>query len=66
MPYNNIQQLSEAVDALEGQAEKANANAVNFLLTQVQPLADKVTALQSRLDALEATVKAIEGTPSKP
>lgn len=62
----NLQQLTDAVNELQGQAAKANENAVNFLLTQVQPLADKVTALQSRVDALETELKKIEGAPAKP
>lgn len=66
MPALNLQQLSDAVEELQGQAQKANENAVNFLLTQVQPLADKVTALAERVTSLEAALKAIEGTPAKP
>lgn len=62
----NLQQLTDAVNELQGQAAKANENAVNFLLTQVQPLADKVTALSARVDALENELKKIEGAPAKP
>lgn len=62
----NLQQLTDAVNELQGQAAKANENAVAFLVSQVQPLATQIKDLQDRVAALEATVKTIEGTPAKP
>lgn len=62
----NLVQLTAAVEELQGQAAKANENAINFLLTQVQPLADKIKALEDRVATLETSLKAVEGTPAKP
>lgn len=59
--YHNIQQLSDAVLALEDAAGKANTNAANFLVSEVQPLKDAIAVLQADVAAIKAAVASLKG-----
>lgn len=61
MPFHNLQQLSDAVDSLLSAGQKDSENAAAFLISTVQPLSDRVAALEKTVADLSATVKALKG-----
>lgn len=63
--YHNIQQLSDAVVALENAEGDASTNAATFLISEVQPLKAAISQLQADVAALKVQVASILG-PAKP
>lgn len=59
--YHNIQQLSDAVVALETASNDASTNAASFLISEVQPLKKAIADLQTSVAELAAKVKALAG-----
>lgn len=65
-PYHNIQQLSDAVTALEDAGTKQAQNDAALFLSQVSPLAARVTSLESLVAKLQADLAAVVGpAPAK-
>jgi uncharacterized coiled-coil protein SlyX len=58
---HNIQQLSDAVVELQGKAEKSAEQVGAFLVSQVQPINDRIASLEKAVSDLQAQVKAITG-----
>jgi len=66
MPYNNIQQLSDAVDELKAAGDTAQTKFATFLISQVEPLSVRVAALEAQAKVLQSEIDTLKGTPSKP
>ena len=63
-PYHNLQQLSDAVMRLEGASGDEQTNFTSFLVSQVQPLVTRITALEATIQKLAADLAAVKGTPA--
>jgi hypothetical protein len=59
--YHNITQLSDAVIALENSVNATLNRETTFLSAQVQPLGDRITALEKAVADLAAAVKTLKG-----
>jgi hypothetical protein len=62
--YHNIQQLSDAVVALETASSDASTNAASFLISEIQPLKSAITSLQADVASLKTALAAVVG-PAK-
>lgn len=60
--YHNIQQLSDAVVALETASNDASQNAASFLISEIQPLKKAIADLQAAVADLAAKVKSVVGS----
>lgn len=63
MPYHNIQQLSDAVDTLVSQSGQSNEREASFIVSQVQPLTDRITKLETLASQLQQAINDLKGTP---
>ena len=61
MPFHNFQQLSDAVDELQGASTKDAQNAAGFLVSQVQPLVSRIASLEAAVASLQADLKTLKG-----
>jgi hypothetical protein len=62
--YHNIQQLSDAVVALETASNDASQNAASFLISEIQPLKQAIASIQADIAALKTQLAAVVG-PAK-
>ena len=63
-PYHNIQQLSDAVMRLESASGDEQTNFATFLVSQVQPLVNRISALEGLVSKLQADLAAVVGGTS--
>ena len=61
MPYHNFQQISDRLDELDKAGNKEAQDAGAFLVSQVQPLANRISALETAVAQLQADLKALKG-----
>jgi uncharacterized protein involved in exopolysaccharide biosynthesis len=60
-PFHNLQQLSDAVDALQGASSDDAKNAAAFLVSQIQPLVTRIQALETAVADLQTQLKTLKG-----
>jgi outer membrane murein-binding lipoprotein Lpp len=58
---HNIQQLSDAVQELQAASGKSNEREASFIVSQVQPLNDRVAKLEAALAQIAADLKTLKG-----